>query len=155
MPLVLAIFFHQTKPDDDIATTRRSVVSGVTSKPNADIGSLDMDEENCESCNPPSKVDIGVSVIAKEDYDSLESGKPAIISMVDEEEDGKAPPQDRHEHEGCDLCEDDEDGGGKEHVLSSTEQESPSPEGQEAVPLVTKTVVDRSLCASILLGDAL
>ena len=153
LPLVLAIFFHQTKPDDDIATTRRSVVSGVTSKPNADR-SLDVDEENCESCNPPSKVDIGVSVIAKEDYDSLESGKPAIIRMVDdEEEDGKAPPQDRHE--GCDLCEDDDDGGGKEHALSSTEQESPSPEGQEAVPLVTKTVVDRSLCASILLGDAL
>ena len=153
LPLVFAIFFHQTKPEDDIATTRRSVVSGVTSKPNADIGSIDMDEENCESCNPPSKVDIGVSVTAKEDYDSLESGKPGIIRMVDEEEEvGKAPPQDRHE--GCDLCEDDDDGGGKEHALSSTEQESPSPEGQEAVPLVTKTVVDMSLCASILLGDA-
>jgi len=154
LPLVFAIFFHQTKPEDDIATTRRSVVSGV--KPNADIGSLDMDEENCESCNPPSKVDIGVSVTAK-DVDSVESGKPAIIRMVDdddeeeEEDGGKAPPQDRHE--GCDLCEDDDDGGGKEHAILSTEQETPLPEGQEDAPLVTKTVVDRSLCSSILLGD--
>jgi len=68
-----------------------------------------------------------------------------------EEDGGKAPPQDRHE--GCDLCEDDDDGGGKEHAILSTEQETPLPEGQEDAPLVTKTVVDRSLCSSILLGD--
>ena len=95
------------------------------------------DEEafSCASCNnldavEKPDVETGVSVSGK--TVSFDQEPPTtIIKKIEEDS-----PQDRC---ACDVCDEGEHSGVP---------------GQESVPLVTKTDVDRQLCASILLGDA-
>ena len=151
LPLVFAIFFHHDKPEEDpsvpITETRRE------------------EEATCVSCNPPPDVDTGVSVTVK---------------IKDFDEETPPPPQDRHE--GCDLCEEDgkdttepangqdwawldkdkadeenapeETSPEQEEETSPEREEEPSPEQVSTLLQTKKSYIDRSLCASILLGDA-
>ena len=95
------------------------------------------DEEafSCASCNnvvEKPDVETGVSVSVTGKTVSFDQEPPTtIIKKIEEDS-----PQDRC---ACDVCDEGEHCGVP---------------GQESVPLVTKTDVDRQLCASILLGDA-
>ena len=90
------------------------------------------DEESCESCNPLN-VETGVSTTS-------------LPAMTDDE---KKPPQDKHA-ENCDICAEGDEGENKgEHTPSRVVSS-----GQNQAPQLGHQEVDRSLCASILLGDA-
>ena len=149
LPFVFAIFFHHDKPEED---------------PSVPITETRRDEATCVSCNPD--VETGVSVVVK--------------TIKVDDEDTLPPPQDRHE--GCDICEEDgkddttepangqdwtwldkdkADGEGENAPPEETspepeqQREEPSPEqASTLLPTKKKSYIDRSLCASILLGDA-
>ena len=87
--------------------------------------SVPEDDELCQSCNQ-SEAHVGISVTTK----VTEMGDTTIVRKVDE-----GSLQEEHPGDGCEKS---------VHFASQ----------QESVALVTKTFIDKQLCASILLGDA-
>lgn len=87
------------------------------------------EEEDCETCNEKPSLGSGVEVTARVD-DSQDSKSSSLIIQKIED----ATPQEMCK---CEVC---EEGG----VTDQTEQEA----------IITKSFVNRRLCASILLGDS-
>lgn len=87
------------------------------------------EEEDCETCNDKHSLGTGVEITARVDDPQDSKSSSLIIQKIED-----VDPQDRCK---CEVCE-------EEGVTDENEQEA----------IITKSFVNRRLCASILLGDS-
>ena len=100
--------------------------------------------DQCTSCHVGDDVETGVAVDRRESVDR--TARMSCRSLEDVEETSSSDEKLDEKPSAIIRKVEDPD--------LAPQEEAPAVSAQEAVPLVTKTEVNRQLCASILLGDA-